>query len=69
MITATSGGHNHANSFVSGVVYLTPTHPGAQTVFVKSPGGHDFAFKNDHARVTPGPYNADKVDQSRAGAG
>jgi len=52
--------HNHANSFISGVVYLTPTHPASQTVFMKSPGGHDFAFKNDHAGTTPGPYNADK---------
>jgi Putative 2OG-Fe(II) oxygenase len=52
--------HNHANSFISGVVYLTPTHPEAQTVFMKSPGGTDFAFKNDHARVTPGPFSADK---------
>ena len=24
--------HNHANSFISGVVYLTPTHPDARTV-------------------------------------
>ena len=30
--------HNHANSFVSGVVYLTPTHPDSQTVFMKAPG-------------------------------
>ncbi len=52
--------HNHANSFISGVVYLTPTHPEAQTVFMKSPGGTDFAFKNDHARMTPGPFSADK---------
>ena len=52
--------HNHANSFVSGVVYLTPTHADSQTVFMKSPGGSEFAFKNDHARMTPGPYSADK---------
>ena len=52
--------HNHANSFISGVVYLTATHPEAQTVFMKSPGGTDFAFKNDHAQTTPGPYSADK---------
>lgn len=52
--------HNHANSFVSGVVYLTPTHPEAQTVFMKSPGGSDYAFKNDHAGMTPGPFSADK---------
>jgi hypothetical protein len=52
--------HNHANSFISGVVYLTPTHPDARTVFMKSPGGIDFAFRNDHAGVVQGPYNADK---------
>jgi len=52
--------HNHANSFISGVVYLTPTHPDARTVFMKSPGGVDYSFKNDHARIVNGPYNADK---------
>ncbi len=52
--------HNHANSFISGVVYLTTTHPDSCTVFMKSPGGSEFAFKNDHAGVTSGPYNADK---------
>ena len=52
--------HNHANSFVSGVVYLTPTHPSSQTVFMKSPGGTDFLFKNDHAGTTPSEYNAEK---------
>jgi len=52
--------HNHANSFISGVVYLTPTHPSARTVFIKAPGGTDFSFKNDHAGVVTGPYNADK---------
>jgi hypothetical protein len=52
--------HNHANSFISGVVYLTRTHPDARTVFMKSPGGTDYTFKNDHAGVTTNPYNADK---------
>lgn len=52
--------HNHANSFVSGVVYLTETHESACTVFMKSPGGTDFAFKNDHAGTTPSAFNADK---------
>jgi uncharacterized protein (TIGR02466 family) len=52
--------HNHANSFVSGVLYLSPTHPDARTVFMKSPGGTDFAFRNDHAGSETGPYNADK---------
>jgi hypothetical protein len=52
--------HNHANSFISGVAYLTRTHPEARTVFMKSPGGTDFSFKNDHSGVVTGPYNADK---------
>jgi hypothetical protein len=52
--------HNHANSFISGVAYLTPTHPDSCTVFMKSPGGVDFAFKNDHDGAVTGPYNADK---------
>jgi Putative 2OG-Fe(II) oxygenase len=52
--------HNHANSFISGVVYLTATHASSQTVFMKSPGGHEFSFKNDHAGVTPGQFSADK---------
>jgi uncharacterized protein (TIGR02466 family) len=52
--------HNHANSFISGVLYLTPTHADARTVFMKSPGGSEFSFKNDHANVVSGPYNADK---------
>jgi uncharacterized protein (TIGR02466 family) len=52
--------HTHANSFVSGVVYLTPTHPDAQTVFMKATGGQDFIFRNDHADVAPGLFNADR---------
>jgi len=52
--------HNHANSFASGIVYLTPTHPGSQTVFMKAPGGNDFLFKNDHAGVRPSEFSADK---------
>jgi uncharacterized protein (TIGR02466 family) len=52
--------HNHANSFISGVIYLTPTHPGSQTVFMKSPGGTDFMFRNDHDGVTPNEFCADK---------
>ncbi len=52
--------HNHANSFISGVIYLTPLHPDSRTVFMKSPGGVEFSFKNDHADVETGPYNADK---------
>jgi uncharacterized protein (TIGR02466 family) len=52
--------HNHANSFASGVVYLTPSHPSSHTVFMKSPGGNDFLFRNDHQGMKPGEFCADK---------
>ena len=52
--------HNHANSFISGVCYLTRTHDDARTVFMKSPGGTEFSFRNDHAGVSTNSYNADK---------
>jgi hypothetical protein len=52
--------HNHANSFVSGVVYLTPVHSDSQTVFMKPAGGTDFVFKNDHASTSPTPFNGDR---------
>ena len=52
--------HNHANSFISGIIYLTPVHTGSETVFMRSPGGTDFIFKNDHAGVATGAFNADK---------
>ena len=52
--------HNHANSFVSGIVYLSGLHEASRTVFMKSPGGTDFAFRNDHAKTSSGPFNADK---------
>lgn len=52
--------HNHANSFISGVIYLTPMHKDSRTVFMKSPGGTEFSFKNDHKGIAVGPYNAEK---------
>jgi hypothetical protein len=52
--------HNHANSFISAVVYLTATHDDARTVFMKSPGGTDYVFRNDHAGVDTAAYNAYK---------
>jgi uncharacterized protein (TIGR02466 family) len=52
--------HNHANSFTSGIIYLTPSHASSRTVFMKSPGGTEFLFRNDHRDVAPTPYGADK---------
>jgi hypothetical protein len=61
--------HNHANSFASGVVYLTPTQEGSTTVFARSPGGHDFAFRNDHPGSEQGPYNSAKWASPAAAPG
>lgn len=52
--------HSHANSFISGVVYLTPCHPQASLVFVKALGQPAFVFKNTHRTSATGPFNADK---------
>lgn len=52
--------HNHANSLVSGIVYLTPSHSSANTVFVKALGGPGYVFSNSHAQTRQGPFNSDK---------
>jgi predicted 2-oxoglutarate/Fe(II)-dependent dioxygenase YbiX len=52
--------HNHANCFVSGVLYLTSAHPSANTVFVKGGFGRDFAFSNNNSNTAQGPFNAEK---------
>jgi uncharacterized protein (TIGR02466 family) len=52
--------HTHANSFISGVVYLTRSHPSANIVFHKSLGGHDFIFSNHNKNARIGPYNGSK---------
>ena len=52
--------HNHANSFISGIVYLTPFHPASGTVFHKALGGADYAFVNQNARAGTGPFNASR---------
>ena len=45
--------HNHANSFVSGVVYLTPTHPDSQHRVHEVARRHRLRVPNDHAGATP----------------
>src|SRR5262249_24796808 len=52
--------HTHANSFISGVLYLTTPHPSANLVFHKSLGGTDFIFTNQNANVRYGPFNGSK---------
>jgi uncharacterized protein (TIGR02466 family) len=61
--------HAHANSFVSGIFYLTPSHPGSRTVFVRPPGGFDFSFRHHTRSAAVGPYNAGKYILPEAEAG
>lgn len=58
--------HTHANSFVSGIFYVTTPHPSAATLFRKPSGGGEFIFKND---VPMGHYSADtwRVPEPKAG--
>ena len=52
--------HTHANSFISGVIYLTECHPSAHTLFHREMGGHQFIFSNSHADSAVTPYNAER---------
>lgn len=52
--------HTHANSFISGTLYLTRSHPSANIVFHKSLGGSDFIFSNHNKSAKIGPYNGSK---------
>ena len=61
--------HNHANCFVSGILYLSECDASANTVFLRSLGGRDFVFGNTHAKTTPGPFNAEKWSGPLPGPG
>ena len=50
--------HNHANSFISGIVYLTETHPSSATVFYRNSGVNTFQMSNENKRCKIGPYNS-----------
>lgn len=52
--------HSHANSFVSGIIYLSGVHPSARTVFYRGLGGREFAFGNEGPGVRHGPFNSPK---------
>lgn len=54
------GVHAHANSFISAVLFLTPSHPSARTVFHKALGGSEYVFSNFNPAATIGPFNGNK---------
>jgi uncharacterized protein (TIGR02466 family) len=61
--------HQHANSFASGILYLTPSHPGCRTVFVRPPGGSEFSFRHHTRSAAMGPFNAGKYILPEANPG
>jgi uncharacterized protein (TIGR02466 family) len=50
--------HNHANSFISGVIYLTEVERAASTIFHRHVGSNTFVMSNENKRCKLGPYNA-----------
>lgn len=61
--------HTHANSFISGVLYLTDSDPSARTVFHKGFGGRDFIFSNEHRAAALGPFSGSKFVAPPCGPG
>jgi len=61
--------HTHSNSFISGVIYLTDSHPSVRTVFHRSIGGNNFIFRHAGPKAEMGPFNADKWAAPEAGPG
>lgn len=52
--------HNHANSLVSGVVYLSAVPATSRTVFVRALGQPGYVFRHQQAGMQTGPFNGDK---------
>ena len=57
---AAQGMHNHANAFVSGVIYLTISDVSSQTVFIRGFGDRGFVFKNSNQSTETSAFNAEK---------
>lgn len=49
--------HNHANSFISGILYLTECDPSAATVFYRNVSPATFVMQNENKHCKIGPYN------------
>ena len=61
--------HLHANSFISGVVYLTGSHPSANLVMHRPSGGFDFVFSNHNRETELNVYNAPRQQLGPIDAG
>lgn len=61
--------HVHANSFISGVVYLTDSHPSANLMFQRPSANGSFVFSNFNPDSSVTPYNADRWQMPAIGTG
>lgn len=61
--------HIHANSFVSGVLYLTDSDPSANPVFHRPSGGMEYVFSNFHPGSQVTPFNAARWQMQNISAG
>lgn len=61
--------HVHANSFISGTLYLTDSHPSANILFQRPSTSAGFVFSNFNKESDVGPYNADRWQLPETGAG
>lgn len=61
--------HTHANSFVSGIIYLCDPHPSTRTIFSRGAGGNDFMFRHDVAEDRANKYNAERWMVPDVGSG
>ncbi len=50
--------HNHANSFISGILYLTAIEGASATVFHRAAGGTGFVMDNTNERTEVNAFNA-----------
>lgn len=61
--------HAHANSVISGVVYLTASDPSANLVFHRPTGGREFILSNFHEGAELNIYNAPRRQTGPIDAG
>lgn len=61
--------HAHANSFISGVIYLTGSDASARTTFHKGMGASEFVFSNVNKGSKTGPFNGGKWTLPKAEVG
>lgn len=61
--------HAHANSVVSGVLYLRDVHPSARLVFHRAVGTPEFVLSNFNERTRVTPFNAPRQQSGPTSAG